>query len=199
MTEKLHIFEHKHAITLVDRSRLHGHNSIVIWFTGFSGSGKSTIASGLETRLFDSGIATYILDGDNIRKGLNKDLDFSDAGRVENIRRIGEVSKLFVDAGIVVLTAFVSPFASDREAVRTAVGAEKFIEIFVDCPLEVCEQRDTKGLYKKARKGEILNFTGISSPFEAPINADVHLHTDQLSIEESIDIVFKNVIKKVLF
>lgn len=189
MTEKLHIIPHSHAISRQDRNALHGHKALVMWFTGLSGSGKSTLASELERRLHEEGISTYILDGDNIRKGLNNDLDFTEAGRVENIRRIGEVARLFTDAGIVVLTAFVSPFKSDRDAVRQLVGDENFLEIFVDCPLEVCEARDVKGLYKKARAGEISNFTGISSPFEAPEKADIRIPTNELSIDEGVELL----------
>ena len=198
MTEKLHIIAHKHAMNKYDKNRLHGHRSMVVWFTGLSGSGKSTLANALEAKLHHKGVSTYILDGDNIRKGLNKDLDFSAAGRVENIRRIGEVAHLFIDAGVVVLSAFVSPFASDRKLVKDLVGAENFVEVFVDCPLEICEERDTKGLYKMARKGEISNFTGISSPFESPKNADIHIRTNTLSIEESVEVIFQDVLKKVL-
>lgn len=197
MTEKLHIIPHNHDIDKDDRIALHGHFSKVIWFTGLSGSGKSTLASKLEREFFERGMSTYILDGDNIRSGLNKDLDFTDQGRIENIRRIGEVSKLFVDAGVLVLTAFVSPFKSDRQTVRELVGEENFIEVFVDCPLEVCEARDVKGLYKKARAGEISNFTGISSPFEEPTNFDIRIPTNEWSIEKSIDTLIEHITKKI--
>ena len=197
MTEKLHIIPHNHDIRQNDRNALHGHPSKVIWFTGLSGSGKSTLASRLERQLFESGLSTYILDGDNIRTGLNKDLDFTNSGREENIRRIGEVSKLFVDAGIIVLTAFVSPFKSDRQTVRDLVGAENFIEVFVDCPLEVCEARDVKGLYKKARAGEISNFTGISSPFEMPTNFDIRIPTNEWTLDKSIQQLNDFVAKKI--
>ena len=159
----------------------------LIWFTGLSGSGKSTLAVQLEAQLYSSGFKTYLLDGDNIRTGLNRDLTFTDEGRVENIRRIGEVSKLFLDAGIVVLSAFISPFHADRDQVRKIVGRENFIEVFVDAPIEVCEQRDVKGLYKKARAGEVTNFTGIDSPYEVPANPDVVIHTHRNSIEESLN------------
>jgi adenylyl-sulfate kinase len=187
MTEKLHIIPHQHDVTTQDRNRLFGHQSKVIWFTGLSGSGKSTLASALEVQLHANGVHTYILDGDNVRSGLNKDLDFTETGRIENIRRIGEVAKLFADAGVVVLTAFVSPFKQDRDTVRQLVGDSTFVEVFVDCPLEVCEQRDVKGLYKKARAGEISNFTGISSPFEAPENADIRIPTDKITIEQGVE------------
>jgi len=159
----------------------------VIWFTGLSGSGKTTLATLFEQKLRQLGFKTTLLDGDVIRKGLNKDLGFSDADRAENIRRIAEVSKLMIDSGLIVLSAFISPFEADRARVRQTVGAENMIEVFVDCPLEVCEQRDTKGLYKKARAGEINNFTGISSPYERPRNPDIVIPTHQLSIEQSVE------------
>jgi adenylyl-sulfate kinase len=163
----------------------------VIWFTGLSGSGKSTLAVQLEAYLHEKGFATYLLDGDNIRTGLNKDLSFTEEGRVENIRRIGEVSKLMLDAGLVVLSAFISPFQEDRDQVRAIVGVENYIEVFVDTPLEVCEQRDVKGLYKKARAGELKNFTGISSPYERPKNPDVVIPTHQMSVDESLELLLK--------
>ncbi|MBV6644162.1 MAG: adenylyl-sulfate kinase [Cyclobacteriaceae bacterium] len=180
------IIPHDHAIKLDDRVKLGGHLPKLIWFTGLSGSGKSTLAGAFEVELYKLGYRTYILDGDNVRSGLNQDLTFSEKDRTENIRRIAEVSKLFVDAGIVVLTAFISPFAEDRKQARDLVGSKNFAEIFVDCPLEVCEARDVKGLYKKARAGEIPNFTGISSPFEEPIDPDVHVKTHEESLEESL-------------
>lgn len=153
---------------------------LLIWFTGLSGSGKSTMANLLESELHATGYKTYILDGDNIRHGLCNDLAFTEEDRMENIRRIGEVSRLFLDSGVIVLSAFVSPFARDREQVRQLVGDENFVEVFVDCPLEVCEQRDVKGLYKKAREGKIKNFTGIDSPFEKPEKADIVLKTAEV-------------------
>ena len=159
----------------------------VLWFTGLSGSGKSTLASELQYLLHARGIHTYILDGDNIRSGLNRDLDFSIEGRKENIRRISEVSKLFNDAGIVVLTAFISPFAEDRAAARKAIGQQHFLEIYVECPLEVCEARDVKGLYAKARSGEIKDFTGIGSPFEAPLQPDFKVNTAENSFESCVN------------
>lgn len=159
----------------------------VIWFTGLSGSGKSTLANALEAKLYELNLHTYLLDGDNVRYALNKDLGFDENSRVENIRRIGEVSKLFVDSGIVVLTAFISPFIKDRQIVRDLVEDGEFIEIFVDTPIEVCEERDPKGLYKKARKGEIKNFTGIDSPYEKPIDPDIHIENSKVEINENID------------
>lgn len=198
MSEKLHIIPHDHKIKKADRIELNKHKPAIIWFTGLSGSGKSTLASALEYRLHQSGLKTYILDGDNIRSGLNKGLTFNDADRQENIRRIAEVAKLFVDAGIIVLTAFISPFKKDREIARNLVDSQEFIEVFVDCPLEICEQRDVKGLYQKARKGEITKFTGIDSPFEAPENPEIAIPTHQLSLEESVDELYKLVSKKLL-
>ncbi|MEO1253388.1 MAG: adenylyl-sulfate kinase [Bacteroidota bacterium] len=181
-----HIVAHEHNVDKKDRNQKSNHNSFVVWFTGLSGSGKSTLASSLETFLHNQGHNTYILDGDNIRQGLNKDLDFSNFSRKENIRRLAEVSKLFVDAGIIVLTAFISPFAEDRRLAKKLIGEDAFVEVYVACPLEVCEQRDVKGLYKKARKGEIKYFTGIDSPFEEPENANIKLNTAENSIEECL-------------
>lgn len=168
----------------------------LIWFTGLSGSGKSTLAVQLEAALHARGFKTYLLDGDNIRSGLNKDLAFTDEARVENIRRISEVCKLFLDAGVVLLSAFISPFRADREQVKHIVGEENYIEVFVDAPLEVCEQRDVKGLYKKARSGEVKNFTGISSPYERPEDPDILIETDKLSIEASIEVLMKAIVPK---
>ena len=187
--EKLHIIPHDHKISREDRERLLGQKARVLWFVGLSGSGKSTLASRVEQELHQMGKLTYILDGDNVRAGLNKDLDFSEASRVENIRRIGEVSKLMLDAGVMVLTAFISPFRADRQAVRDLVGADRFVEIHVDCPVEECEKRDVKGLYKKARAGEISNFTGITSPFEIPENPDVRVQTHLNDIDTCTNII----------
>lgn len=198
MSEKLHIIPHDHKIKKADRIAQKKHKPAILWFTGLSGSGKSTLASALEHRLHQEGINTYILDGDNIRNGLNKGLTFSDDDRQENIRRISEVAKLFVDAGVVVLTAFISPFREDRAMARSMVESGEFIEVFVDCPLEVCEQRDVKGLYQKARNGEITKFTGIDSPFEAPENPEVTVQTHKLSLDESVDQLFKFVSKQIL-
>lgn len=187
MSEKLHIIPHQHQINSQDRAKLKGHPGMVIWFVGLSGSGKSTLASELERRLYEAGKHTYILDGDNIRSGLNADLDFSDEARKENIRRISEVAKLMVDAGIIVLTAFITPFEAEREKVKNLIGAENYLEVFVNCPLEECEKRDVKGLYAKARRGEISNFTGISSPFEEPQNPDFKIPSHKLSVSEGVD------------
>lgn len=161
MSQQENIHQHPFSITKELRQTLHGHKSYILWFTGLSGSGKSTIANMVEGRLYAMGISTYILDGDNLRNGLNEDLGFSSDDRKENIRRIGEVSKIFVDSGIVVLATFISPYASDREKVRKKVQQDEFIEIYVKCPIEACEKRDPKGLYKKARNGEITHFTGV--------------------------------------
>jgi adenylylsulfate kinase len=179
------------------RQRLMKQKPKLIWFTGLSGSGKSTLAVQLEAALHAQGFKTYLLDGDNIRSGLNKDLSFTDDARVENIRRISEVCKLFLDAGVVLLSAFISPFQSDRQQVKSIVGKENYIEVFVDAPLEVCEQRDVKGLYKKARAGEVKNFTGISSPYEKPSDPDVVIHTDRMSVEESMDVLMKAIVPKI--
>lgn len=180
------IIHQSYKIDQKKRLSLLNQRPLLIWFTGLSGSGKSTMANLLENELHESGFKTYTLDGDNVRHGLCKDLAFTEQDRVENIRRIGEVSKLFLDAGIIVLSSFVSPFNEDREAVKALIGEDKFVEVFVDCPLEVCEQRDIKGLYKKAREGKIKNFTGIDSPFEKPINPDIHLKTNEEETSESL-------------
>lgn len=182
----LNIKYQNYTITLPDRIEQNNHSPKVFWMTGLSGSGKSTIANALQNELFQKGYQVYVLDGDNVRGGLNKDLDFSDEGRIENIRRISEVAKLFADAGFVVITAFISPFQSDREQAKNIIGSEYFCEVFVDTPLEICEQRDVKGLYKKARAGEIPNFTGIGSAFEKPEAADVVLRTDSMQVEEAV-------------
>jgi adenylylsulfate kinase len=162
---------------------------VCLWFTGLSGSGKSTLAREVEKALYEHGQLSYVLDGDNIRHGLNGDLGFSDKDRKENIRRIGEVSKLFVDAGLITLTAFISPFTKDREAVRHMLEEEQFIEIYVECSIEICEQRDVKGLYAKARKNEITAFTGISSPYEAPQNPEILVNTGEQNLEQSAQII----------
>lgn len=184
-----YIYPIKTKVSADERQRLMNQTPKLIWFTGLSGSGKSTLAVQLEAALHAKGFKTYLLDGDNIRSGLNKDLSFTDEARVENIRRISEVCKLFLDAGVVLLSAFISPFQADREQVKSIVGEDNYIEVFVDAPLEVCEQRDVKGLYKKARAGEVKNFTGISSPYEKPTHPDVVIATDRLSVEQSMDLL----------
>lgn len=176
---------HPGAVTREDREQLNGHKGATIWLTGLSGAGKSTIAVDLEKRLLERGVRAYILDGDNIRHGLNKNLGFSPEDRTENIRRIGEVAKLFTDAGMIVLTAFISPYRADRDQVRRIMREGDFIEVFVDAPVDVCEQRDVKGLYKKARAGEIPEFTGISAPYEPPLQPELRLDTTSLSVEQS--------------
>lgn len=175
---------HHADITKEDRERLNGHKSVVLWFTGLSACGKSTLAHAVENALFERGCRTYVLDGDNIRHGLNKNLGFSPADREENIRRIGEVANLFVQAGVVALTAFISPYRGDRDKARAIAGAD-FIEIYVKCDVEICEQRDPKGLYKKARAGQIPEFTGISAPYEEPLNPELVVDTGKETIEES--------------
>ncbi|MBX3177304.1 MAG: adenylyl-sulfate kinase [Candidatus Hydrogenedentes bacterium] len=176
---------HDAAITADDRAALHGHQPALLWFTGLSGSGKSTLANAVARALHDRGVHTYVLDGDNVRHGLNRDLTFSAGDRVENIRRIGEVAKLFVDAGLVVMTAFISPYRDDRARAREIVG-DRFIEVHVDADLATCEQRDPKGLYKKARAGEIGDFTGISAPYEAPENPELRVDTSAMPLEDCV-------------
>ncbi|HVT35557.1 MAG TPA: adenylyl-sulfate kinase [Nevskiaceae bacterium] len=184
---------HEGEISRADRNKLLKHKGATLWFTGLSGSGKSTVATALESALFKRGILSYRLDGDNIRLGINKNLGFSEADRTENIRRIGEVAKLFVDTGIIALTSFISPYKKDRDAVRKLHddGKMDFIEIYVDCPLAEAEKRDPKGLYKKARAGEIKNFTGISDPYEAPDRPELVLKTDQMTLEQEVEAVIK--------
>jgi adenylylsulfate kinase len=190
MTKATNITWHATTITKEDRRLKKGHGSCVLWFTGLSGSGKSTIANAVSSELFRQGITEYVLDGDNIRHGLNKDLGFSDHDRTENIRRIGEVAKLFVDSGALVTTAFISPFRSDRNQVRELFQDGEFIEVFIDCPLEECERRDPKQLYVKARRGEIKDFTGINSPYEAPERPEITVRSDQLTVEEAVKQIF---------
>ncbi|AYN29129.1 MULTISPECIES: adenylyl-sulfate kinase [Buttiauxella] len=190
---------HAHPVTVAQREKLHQHRGAVLWFTGLSGSGKSTIAGALEEALHQLGVSTYLLDGDNVRHGLCSDLGFSDADRKENIRRVGEVANLMVDAGLVVLTAFISPHRAERQMVRDRVGEGRFIEVFVDTPLSVCEARDPKGLYKKARAGELRNFTGIDSVYEAPVNPEIYLDGEQLVtnlIAQLLDLLRRDVIIK---
>lgn len=187
---------HDSAITKVERRKQFGHPSYILWFTGLSGSGKSTVSVAVEQALFQAGHAVYRLDGDNVRHGLNSNLGFTPDDRVENIRRIGEVSKLFVDAGMITLTAFISPYRADREAVRTLVGPEEFIEVYVQCSVEECEKRDVKGLYAKARAGEIPDFTGISSPYEEPTNPEIVINTETMSLDQSVQHIIAELKKK---
>ena len=173
------------------RSAAHGHRGAVLWFTGLSGSGKSTIGHRVERMLIERGAFAYVLDGDNVRHGLNSDLGFAPEDRVENIRRIGEVSRLFSDAGALVVSAFISPYRKDRDRIRALMPEGEFVEVFVDTPLEICEARDPKGLYKKARAGEISNFTGLDAPYEAPQHPEVHLQTANLSVDEAAEQVIR--------
>ncbi len=179
------IIWHQHHLSKEQRALIKSQKPCILWFTGLSGSGKSTIANRVEEMLFEMRKHTYLLDGDNIRSGLNSDLGFLEDDRVENIRRVKEVAKLFVDAGLIVLSAFISPHKSERDSIRASVEEGEFIEIFVDTPLEVCESRDPKGLYKRARSGEIKNFTGIDSEYEAPTNPEIRLDTSKMGIDES--------------
>ncbi|MFJ5360967.1 adenylyl-sulfate kinase [Pectobacterium sp. CHL-2024] len=190
---------HAHDVTRESREKLHGHQGVVIWFTGLSGSGKSTLAGALEQALHQRGVSTYLLDGDNVRHGLCRDLGFTDDDRRENIRRVGELAKLMVDAGLVVLTAFISPHRAERKMVQDLLGEGQFIEVFVDTPLATCEARDPKGLYKKARAGELRNFTGIDSAYEAPEAPDSHLDGEQLVTnltDQLLDLLGKRAIIK---
>ena len=192
----LYTVKQNYNITKSQRELLHGHKAYLLWFTGLSGSGKSTLANLVEMALHQQGLSTYILDGDNIRQGINKDLSFAPQDRSENIRRIAEIGNLMLDAGVVTLAAFVSPYINDREAVKQIVGPDNVIEIYVNTSLAECELRDVKGLYKKARSGEIKNMTGISAPYEAPINPDLEIITDGQSIEESVENIINFTTKK---
>lgn len=191
MSESNNIIWHDSEVTKEERQKRNGHKSAVIWFTGLSGSGKSTVSVALEKALFNEGKQTYRLDGDNVRHGLNKNLGFSPEDRTENIRRIGEVAKLMVDAGSITLTAFISPYKQDRDNVRAILEDEEFIEVYTKCSVEECENRDPKGLYKKARSGEIPEFTGISAPYEAPDHPEIILDTEHESIDQSVDRVIQ--------
>ena len=193
MTEKKssNVVWQQSIVSREDREKLNNHKGAILWFTGLSGSGKSTLANAVEQYLYEQGARTFVLDGDNVRHGLCSDLGFSDDDREENIRRIGEIAKLFAEAGIIVLTAFISPFVKDRTRAREVANEGDFFEIYCDCSLDICEGRDVKGLYKKARSGEIPEFTGISSPYEAPEKAEANINTGQLSIEDSVSEVLQ--------
>jgi len=185
------IIYHQASVTRQRRNRLNNHRSIVLWFTGLSGSGKSTLAHALEEKLFQKGCRTFVLDGDNVRHGLNSNLDFSDTGRTENIRRISEVSKLMLESGLIVMTAFISPINKDRSEARKLISNYDFIEIYCKASLEACETRDVKGLYKRARAGEIKNYTGIDSPYEVPENPELTIDTDNQSLDGSVSTILK--------
>ena len=183
------VIYHQATVTRKRRNKLNDHRSVVLWFTGLSGSGKSTLAHALEEKLFQKNCRTFVLDGDNVRHGLNSNLDFSQPGRTENIRRISEVSKLMMESGLIVMTAFISPFNKDRNEARKLISSEDFIEIYCKASIETCETSDVKGLYKRARKGEIANYTGIDSPYEAPENPELIIDTDNQSLEESVSTI----------
>ncbi|MBT0609168.1 adenylyl-sulfate kinase [Aequorivita echinoideorum] len=191
------IIPHKFNIGKTERAGLKNHDTVLLWFTGLSGSGKSTIANALETELYHKKIHTYILDGDTIRKGLNGNLGFSEEDRSENIRRIAEVANLMLDAGLVVMASFISPYREDREQVKRIVGYTKMIEIFINTPIETCEIRDVKGLYEKARKGEIKNFTGVDAPYEAPLAPDIEIDTTKMSINEAVNLILIKISSKI--
>lgn len=196
--DQKNIIPHSHIVNRISREEENGHKACLIWFTGLSGSGKSTIAGKLEEALYASGIHTYLLDGDNVRTGLNNDLGFAMEDRQENLRRISEVARLMVDAGLVVLAAFISPLREDRQKIRDKFDEDQFFEIFVNCPIEECERRDVKGLYAKARKGEIENFTGISSPYEAPLAPEVEVNSSEASLDACVnrikDVILPNIL-----
>ena len=192
----LNTVRHDYKITKKDREKLNGHRSFLLWFTGLSGSGKSTLANLVEVELHKKGISTFSLDGDNIRQGINKDLSFAPEDRTENIRRIAEIGHLMVDAGVVTLAAFVSPYIEDRENIKNIVGVDNFIEIYINTSLAECERRDVKGLYKKARAGEIKNMTGISAPYEAPVNPDIEIVTDHQDVDTSVQTILDFIIQK---
>jgi adenylylsulfate kinase len=187
---------HEPSVTIEHRRETFQYRSCIIWFTGLSAAGKSTLANDLCRALHDRGIRSYVLDGDNVRHGLNRDLGFNPADRKENIRRIGEVAKLFVDAGLIVLTAFISPFREHRDNVRKLVKDDEFIEVYVKCPLDECEKRDPKGIYRKVRSGEIKEFTGISSPYEEPFNPDLIIDTEVMNSEECVEAMLSHLIEK---
>ena len=189
-----------HQAYQIDRSsyeKRNGHRGIALWLTGLSGSGKSTLANGLHQKLFEIGMHSIVLDGDNTRLGINKDLDFTNKDRIENIRRVAEITKLFVETGHIVITAFISPFKENRIQAKKIISENDFLEVYIDSTLETCEHRDVKGLYKKARLGEIKDFTGISSPYEKPDSADIHINTNKSSIAESVELLFKQLNSKI--
>jgi adenylylsulfate kinase len=196
MSKSTNTIWHHATVSRADRERLHQHKSVILWFTGLSGSGKSTLAHAVEDFLHKKGISTFVLDGDNVRHGLCSDLGFSNIDRIENIRRIGELAKLMTEAGIITLTAFISPFKSDRNAARKLVPHGDFLEIYCQCSIEVCENRDVKGLYKKARAGEIPFFTGIGSPYEAPDNPELIINTQEKSLDESVKSVIELLVER---
>ena len=183
------VIYHQASVTRQRRNKLNDHHSVVLWFTGLSGSGKSTLAHALEEKLYQKGCRTFVLDGDNVRHGLNSNLDFSESGRTENIRRISEVSKLMLESGLIVMTAFISPFNKDRNEARKLISNDDFIEIYCKASLEICETRDVKGLYKQARAGEIKNYTGIDSPYEIPENPELIIDTDNQGLEDSVSTI----------
>ena len=185
------VIYHHASVTRQRRNKLNEHRSVVLWFTGLSGSGKSTLAHAVEEKLYEKGCRTFVLDGDNVRHGLNANLDFSEAGRTENIRRISEVSKLMLESGLIVMTAFISPFSKDRNEARKLITSDDFVEIYCKASLEKCESRDVKGLYKRARAGEIKNYTGIDSPYEVPENPELIIDTDNQSLEDSVSTILE--------
>lgn len=191
------VIPHSFSITQKERSALNNHGAFLIWFTGLSGSGKSTIANALEKALFGKEIHTYLLDGDNVRKGLNNNLSFSPEDRTENIRRIAEVANLMIDAGLVVIASFVSPYREDRENAKRIVGYDNFVEVFVNTPIKECERRDVKGLYAKARAGEIQNFTGVNAPYETPMAPDVEIDTTVVSVDEAVVLIMNEIKKRI--
>ena len=197
MNTSKNLFAHKHFVDAKLRRKLINQKPMLIWLSGLSGSGKSTIANDLEKKLYENGFLSYLLDGDNIRIGLNKDLGFSDEDRKENIRRISEVSRLMLDAGLIVITAFISPFEEERELAKSLVKEENYFLVHVDCSVEKCEERDVKGLYKKARNGEIKNFTGIDSPYEIPDSPSLIVDTEQENVEQSVDKIYNAIKNKI--
>lgn len=193
-----HLTWHHVTVSRENREAQNRHKSFILWFTGLSGSGKSTLANAIEEQLFQIGYKTFVFDGDNVRHGLNKDLGFSKGDRTENIRRIGEMCKLFIEAGVIALTAFISPSREDRELIRKTVSEGDFIEIYCSCSLEICEKRDVKGIYAKARKGEVANFTGISAPYDVPENPDIIVNTGDSSLAECVGVIIRSLQAKKL-